>query len=135
MDTVNILGVNSSATPLSDAFSIDIISKEFTLSQEFLYVTNVSFSIYSDYIDTFSVLDEKFITTMININIRIDYVSIDNSINYEIIEENKLIDICIGRNRMTKNLPSHVQILDANIAEMDNSIIRLYILYICSLDM
>lgn len=134
MDAINIIGTDSLYIPLSDAFSVDIINQEITFGNDILYVTNINCCISSEYVDIFNIIDEKFVTVILNISIKFDYISKENSINYQIIEVNKLINICIGDNKINKNSAIHSQILDANIICIEGSTMQFCIVTACSID-
>lgn len=133
MNNINILGVNNSYLPLSNAFSIDIINKKFTFNKNILSITNINISISSDCIDTFSVLDNRYATVALDIHIRFDYICSENSINYEIVTINKLINICIGNHKFNKKITTHANMLDAGIVDIDGCVVQFYIIPICSL--
>lgn len=132
MINIPVLGVNKNSIPLSDAFSVDIINDSIYVSKNIYSISKISLSITSEYVDTFSVLSKYYVNILVYINIKIDYLCISHSVNYHIFKINKIIPICTGDFKCSKNIPIDCKIIDVNITNFTDNNISIYLLLLLS---
>lgn len=133
MLTTNLIGIDPSFTPLSNAFNIDIINEKSMFKKDILSVVKVTVSIFSEFVNSFTVLDKNYSCVYINIDARFDYICNENSLNYESISLCKLINICTDNLKYDKRCNLHCAILDSAILSIDNNEVDFYVAYGCCL--
>lgn len=135
MNNISILGISESSLPLSEAFSVANLNKVISLDKLISSIVKISLSIDCNYIDEFNSLSKNFINILISINIRIDYLCSENKLNTHLVNLQESINICTGQNKYNKNSGLYSQIFDADVVNIEQNLINIYILYMCSLDL
>lgn len=127
MDEICILGINKDYIPPSPSFNIDSFNFKLEVNNDISSITKVYCAANGSIEDTFNFLNSTYATIHLNIDIRIDYMCTNSSMNFHKFTLDKIIYINLGYspNKRTFNIDS--QILDLNILNITNNILSTYV--------
>lgn len=135
MFSFSVIGINKDATPLSEAFSLDLINHIIYVEKNINNINKVVFSTSYKYLESFNILNNYYTNILITIDIRVDYLCDLKNINYSIDKIEKIICICSGDKRCNKSAPIKLDIIDSNIIDINKNSINIYLLYLVSIDL
>lgn len=124
----SIIGIESITNNNSDGFCIDTINEQIILEKDIKSISRITLSTASKLLDLYSALNDYYMSLSVAINIKIDYISSDLSINYKIHTIHHIANICLFDIKPNNHTTITSSIVDCDILNIDGDILTIYIL-------
>lgn len=128
MDELCILGINKDYIPPSPSFSIDSFNFTLEVNNNISSLTKISCCANGFIDDTFKFLNGTYAAIHLNIELRVDYMCINSSMNFHKFSLDKIIYINLGSNLNTRIFNIDSEILDLNILNISDNILSTYVI-------
>lgn len=132
MEDIYILGTETEYIPPSSFFNIDLENIELETENEINEITKVSCCSNGIIEEIFKKQNTYYTVVHLNVDIRMDYMSKENNINFHLFSLDKLIYVNIG-NENRKDFELETNILDLDIINQCKSKVNFYILSIITI--
>ncbi|MGL5693066.1 MAG: hypothetical protein ACRCXA_03255 [Peptostreptococcaceae bacterium] len=133
MEDIYILGLSNDYTPPSSSFCIETNNFTLQVEKNIESITKISCCLNGKIEEIFKSLNTHYATLHLSMDIRIDYMCVENNINFHIFNFNKLIYINLGEHISKKDFNIDAEILDLGILNIKENKIDVYSLVLACL--
>lgn len=128
-----VFGIETLSEPLSNAFSIKTLNKTLVFENKIDSIMRLGVSISSKYLNNYSSLDKNFTTLLVNIDVRVDYLTEVKELNYKTFNILDFVNICTSIYVCDENYTITSSAIDLDLLSIENDKINIYIVFISSI--
>lgn len=133
MEDIYILGLSNGYTPPSSSFGIETYNFSLQVEKNIESITKISCCLNGRIEEIFKSLNKYYVALHLSIDIRMDYICTENTMNFHIFNLNKLIYINLGEHINKKDFNIDTEILDLGIINIKENEVDIYSLVLACL--
>ncbi|MGL4913501.1 MAG: hypothetical protein ACRC3Y_13840 [Romboutsia sp.] len=130
MEDIYSVGISNDYNPPSSSFNIETNNYTLKVQNNIESITKISCSANGTVEECFKCLETNYSLVYLSIDVRIDYMCVDNSMNFQFFNFNKLVYINLGSDINKKDFDIDTEVLDIGVVDIIDNTIEIYILTI-----